>query len=902
VLLLLLACIPELDPKDSGGDETGRLLDADGDGYPKAEDCDDENPNIHPNADEQCNGVDDNCDGVTPAEEFDGDGDGFAECEGDCDDSRADIFPGAEEPCDFADNDCDGDIDEDGFSVFYGDGDQDGYGDPDQPSEPTCGAPDGYVANGEDCDDVNAQVNPAQDERCSTDADDDCDGDVNEDDAVDAPLWYADADEDSFGTPNYSQTSCLQPQGYVANDTDCDDTEKTTYPGADELCNGLDDDCDDQVPTEESDDDGDGFAECEGDCDDTDGGVVIPTWYLDDDNDDYGGTTSVDQCTAPARYVEDGGDCDDDDSTVNPGASEICDGQDNDCDSALPADEIDDDSDGFVECTLDSGGWDGTVSKSGDDCDDSDDDVNPGADEYCDGTEDEDCDGSVDESTAADASTWYADTDTDTFGDSSSSVAACDQPSSYVSDDTDCDDSDGSTYPGASEVCGDGVLNDCNATNTDVCGPWDAWNLANAQVIVRGDNANEEAGRHVAGGDVNGDGTHDLLVAADEGAYLFFGPLTSDTTLADADVAITDSGGTSSPTWVGWSADLSGDGDDDLHVSDSSTGRVYVLEGPLTADADVSAAVADFDLGTNWAGGWTVQTGDTDADGTLDLAISGPGFNTFNRTDAGAVSIWLGPVSGGYELYSFQMLSSKPDGLYFGPDESYAGYSTLFEDLDGDGNADLAVGAPLTTSGTVFVVLGAVTSATSMDLSTSSDATLTGITSGGTFGTNLAFGDQNGDGYIDLAVGDEEADSARGYAYLFNGSATGFSSTTAASADVSVRGPTPGYMSPVALDGDIDGDGYDDLLTAAPSNPSNGKGRIYFFTGPMTGTLYAASSRDGVWTGEASGDHVGVNGALNYAGDTDGDGFDDTLVGAYQQDTNGSSSGAVYLMLGGEDY
>ncbi len=83
--------------------------DADGDGYtPCFDDCDDGDPAVYPGAAELCNGVDDDCDGVIPADELDGDGDGYAPCDGDCDDGDPSVYPGAPEPCDGVDHDCDG--------------------------------------------------------------------------------------------------------------------------------------------------------------------------------------------------------------------------------------------------------------------------------------------------------------------------------------------------------------------------------------------------------------------------------------------------------------------------------------------------------------------------------------------------------------------------------------------------------------------------------------------------------------------------------------------------------------------------------------------------------------------------------------------------------------------------
>ena len=902
MLMLLLACLPELEPKDSGSEETGTVIDLDGDGYIASVDCDDDDPSVHPDADEQCNGVDDDCDGEIPQDELDQDGDGIATCAGDCDDARDDVYPDAPEPCDYADNDCDGDIDEEGLSVFYGDTDTDGYGDPGIASEPTCGAPDGYVANDADCDDDNALANPGVDELCSTAFDDNCDGDVNEDTAADAPTWNADADEDGYGTSNYTLVQCESPEGYVADATDCDDTDAAIHPTADERCNGLDDDCDNVVPTDETDDDNDGVSECEGDCDDGDSGVIVPTWYEDTDNDGDGDpSSSVDDCTAPNGYVANSDDCDDTDDTVYDGATELCDGLDNDCDGSLDSTENDDDNDGYVECTVDNGGWDGGSITGGDDCDDARAATNPGADEYCNTTHDDDCDGTIDESSAVDASTWYADTDSDGYGDSSSTSVACTQPSTSVSDNTDCDDTDGTTYPAAPEVCGDGVLNDCSATSTDECGPWGAWNLDDALVVVRGDAANDEAGIDVRGGDVDDDGNDDLLVTGADGVFVFYGPVTADKDLSDADLTVDDGSGSSDPTIAEWGADLTGDGNDDLFASDYQEGLVWVFEGPITGDLDITDAYADFDLGSSYDGGYAFTDGDVDGDGNADATLAIPYLPVTSNSASGAVAVWLGPISGSYAYTSVSDLTDRPQVFYYGATSSYLGWDTLSEDIDGDGTADLLLGAPGTSKGTLYIMTGVASGDLGLASSLADDV-LTGGASGDWFGADIAVGDQNGDGYTDVAVGATYADSDRGYSYIFNGASTGIGTQTSSGADAKVRGPSNGFMSALALDGDINDDGYDDLLTNAAFSPANGRGRVYFLAGPLTGTLYATSDRDGVWTGEAAGDYAGFDRALDYAGDLDGDGYPDAVVGSAENDTNGGSSGAAYLMFGGENY
>ncbi len=453
------------------------------------DDCDDLDDAVSPSDPEICNSIDDNCDGTIDEDsatdaatwyadtDTDGYGDpdsthaacaeptGYTSDDSDCDDGDIAVNPAAAEVCDGVDNNCDGTIDEDSAtdaSTWYADTDADTYGDADSTTI-ACDEPAGFVADDTDCDDGLADVNPAATELCNG-IDDNCDGTTDEDSADDASTWYADGDSDTYGDASATTVSCEAPSGYVADSTDCDDTVGTTYPGADEFCDSVDNNCDGTV--------------------DEDSAIDAATWYADTDADTYGdASATVVQCTAPSGYVADDADCDDTVAAVNPAATEYCDAIDNDCDSTVDEDTAADattwyaDSDGDtygdpdstdVECYQPT-----DYVSDATDCDDAEATTNPGALEFCDGV-DNNCDGTTDEDTAADAKDWYPDTDSDGFGDMSGTAStACYGASGYIDDNTDCDDTQSATYPGADETC-DGADNDCDGTvdNDALDGDW----------------------------------------------------------------------------------------------------------------------------------------------------------------------------------------------------------------------------------------------------------------------------------------------------------------------------------------------------------------------------------------------------------------------------------------------
>ena len=550
-------------------------------------------PSVLPSA-EVCDGIDNDCDGAADEDEtgeplsrscYDGPAgtagvglcsSGRQSCSaGDFGGCLGQVLPGAE-ICDDLDNDCDGLPDDETTEVnWYLDADRDGYGSAAAPPVFSCVRPAGYVLNADDCDDTLASASPVGVEVAGDGIDQDCDG--TED-------CFVDMDSDGFASTSVvrsADTDCSDP-GEVGRSMpggDCDDADGQTYPGAFEIVgNEADNDCDgaeicfadrdgdgvrtaDEVPSDNvvCTDAGEGrLASVSGDCDDRDAAIrpgqseicngvdddcnnsiddriTFRRYFLDRDGDGYGATGSspTSSCAVLDGFVENDLDCADSDPGVKPGAEELtgdgidqnCDGRElcfvdgdndgfrtifsissidadcadsgealvaapaTDCNDAnrlirpgateLVGDGVDQDCDGGELCFIDADA-DGyrllTTVSSPDaacdglgearstaptgDCDDTNLSIRPGAVELCNG-EDDDCDGTPDDGLST--VDYYADADGDGFGDAgATAIAACSSVAGSVANNRDCDDGSSAISPSATELAGDGVDQNCD--------------------------------------------------------------------------------------------------------------------------------------------------------------------------------------------------------------------------------------------------------------------------------------------------------------------------------------------------------------------------------------------------------------------------------------------------------
>ena len=968
LLLALLACTPDKDadkdsgkptePHDSPADTGTRpgAADDDQDGISASDgDCDDSDPEIRPLAPERCNGLDDNCN-VRVDEGFaDGDSDGIADC--------IDA-----ESCDGLDNDGDGGVDE-GMPDTDGDGiadcadaegcdglDNDGDGSADEGFDRDGDGATGDGADGcgpvPDCDDGDAEIHPGAAE-ITDDRDNDCDGAADENlwragdlviteiminpssvldtdgewveimSAADGPRWLNGLRLEGGGAASLASTSGLirllpgerrvvaahlspalnggvaaeleaaglllsNEGGHLSLWMDGLEVDRVAW-GAGEAQSGASRSLDPAAADAAQNDDPANWCDAAAPWDtDTDlGSPGAPNASCPAFDHDGDGFTGMD------------GDCDDADPRISPAAPEIAyDGVDQDCD-------------GISDYDADRDGHDATVF-GGEDCDDQDPGANPDALEVCDALDtDEDCDGyaNLDDPDILDITLWYPDADRDGWGDAGAALPSCEDPGGrFVLEGGDCDDADPAVNPAASEICGNGVDDDCDA-DRDGCGVGGDIAGEQATATLNGLNQDGLFGAAVsAAGDLDGDGYGDLLVGATGDGnrnsgmvYVFHGPLSGTLETADAAarfIGVNNSDNAGQRLCGG--EDWTGDGVPDLWISAPSAdvsrgdeGVVYLVDG-TSGSGSLSGALAQIGgaASSDNLGEGLSLAGDVDADGAPDLWIGAT--NGGGRRTDGAVYLMSGLPSGAITSAAAAR-TFVAEGTGDDAGKSVSGGM----DGDGDGLPDLLVGAPGWSSGgrgsegRVYVVSGA---AASGSLS-GADAAWDGTNTDSGAGTSLAWiGDIDGDGLADALIGGP-ADSTAGVGaawLLLDPFVGGALSDAEGVLEDSGAGDRIGGS--VAAAGDVDGDGMPDFLVGAPASDLSGihDGTLFLFYAPFSGTIHPEDVTD-----RLSGAGAGQLGHSATGFDMNGDGFSDVIGGAWQASTNASAAGGVLVFMGG---
>jgi len=380
----------------------------------------------------------------------------------------------------------------------------------------------------------------------------------------------------------------------------------------------------------------------------------------------------------------------------------------------------------------------------------------------------------------------------------------------------------------------------------------------------------------------------------------------------------------------GWSVacagDVNGDDRDDFLIGTpfdddggSDAGQTYLILGRAAADwgmdFDLSSADASFwgENETDRSGQSVASAGDVNGDGYDDFLIGAP-LDEDGGSGAGQTYLILGRAAADWGM-DFNL--SNADASFWGEDaDDYSGYSVACAgDVNGDGRDDFLIGAYGDSDGAIwagqtYLILGRAAADWGMDFYLSgADASFWGEDMGDSSGWSVASaGDVNGDGRDDFLIGapmDDDVGTEAGQTYLILGRAAadwgmGFNLS---SADASFWGEDEGDESggSVACAGDVNGDGRDDFLIGAVFDEDGGSdaGQTYLILGRAAadwGMDFDLSGADASFRGEDAGDYSGSSVAS--AGDVNGDGRDDFLIGAWHDDDGGTMAGQTYLILG----
>jgi Raf kinase inhibitor-like YbhB/YbcL family protein len=408
-------------------------------------------------------------------------------------------------------------------------------------------------------------------------------------------------------------------------------------------------------------------------------------------------------------------------------------------------------------------------------------------------------------------------------------------------------------------------------------------------------------------GDVNGDGYSDVVLGAvyynngntDEGrAYLYHGSASGLSTTA----AWTGESNQASAYYgnsVSSAGDVNGDGYSDVIVGavdysngESNEGRAYLYLGSTSGLSTTASWTGESNQASAAYGFSVSSAGDVNGDGYSDVVV-GAGLYDNGQTNEGRAYLYLGSASGLSTTASWMGESNQASDLFgnYGRSVSTAG------DVNGDGYSDVVVGAlrydnGQTNEGRAYLYLGSTSG-----LSTTASWTGESNQASAQYGLSVSSaGDVNGDGYSDVLVGAylyDNGETDEGRAYLYHGSASGLSTTAAWTGESNQASAYYGYS--VSSAGDVNGDGYSDVVLGAAyyNNGNTDEGRAYLYLGSASGLLPNAS-----WASDSNQEYAEYGSSVSTAGDVNGDGYSDVLVGAPSYDNGETDEGRSFIYLG----
>jgi Secretion system C-terminal sorting domain/FG-GAP repeat/FG-GAP-like repeat len=491
-------------------------------------------------------------------------------------------------------------------------------------------------------------------------------------------------------------------------------------------------------------------------------------------------------------------------------------------------------------------------------------------------------------------------------------------PSVSVSDANQAYAAFGCSVASAGDVNGDGFsdviiganLYDDTNTNEGVCFIYygTTTGLTAAPVSILDDANQDDAGfgsSVASAGDVNGDGYSDVIVGAyfytdgvnaQEGqAFVYHGGATGIGTNAAATV---ESNQTSAQ--MGWSVasagDVNGDGYSDVIVGapffdngQADEGRAFLYHGSATGISTTAAATVESNQVNAQMGISVASAGDVNGDGYSDVIVGAIRFDN-GEIDEGAAFVYHGSAAG-ISTTAAATVESNQGNADMGRSVASAG------DVNGDGYSDVIVGANIfdngeNDEGRAFVYHGSATG-----INTIAAATVESNQEFGNMGHSVASaGDVNGDGYSDVIVGANLFDAGlnnEGAAFVYHGSATGINTTATATVESNQTSAFMGWS--VASAGDVNGDGYSDVIVGALlfDNGESNEGRAYVYHGSATGINTTA-----IATVESNQTSAQMGNEVASAGDVNGDGYSDVIVGAYLFDNGQTNEGAAFVYHG----